>query len=82
MSPDVLVLDEPTSNMDPGAKWSLIELIKSLEVTIVIVSHDLELIEETCNRVIVFNSGRVVSEGSTQEVLSDRVLLSKHNLSR
>jgi cobalt/nickel transport system ATP-binding protein len=81
MSPEILVLDEPTSNLDPGAKWSLIELLKSLPVTRVVVSHDLELVQELCKRVLVFDGGRIVAEGATADILADRALLARHGLS-
>ena len=80
MSPEILVLDEPTSNLDPGAKWSLISLLKGLPVTKVVVSHDLELVGALCHRVIVFDGGRVITDGAAGDILNNRRLLSAHGL--
>jgi len=80
MPPEILVLDEPTSNLDPGAKWALIEFLKGLSVTRVVVSHDLELIGELCKRVLVFDGGRIVAEGVTADILANKPLLARHGL--
>ncbi|MEN8614897.1 ABC transporter ATP-binding protein [Dehalogenimonas sp. THU2] len=75
MSPDVLALDEPSSNLDPSAKWGLIELLRSLNITMIIVSHDLELIEALCPRLVIMKQGRVLADGLTVEIMADRGLL-------
>ena len=80
MSPEVLVIDEPTSNLDPGSKWSLIELLKGLEITKVIASHDLELVEVLCPRSVILDGGEVVADGATAEILVDEGLLAAHGL--
>ena len=80
MSPEVLVIDEPTSNLDPRGKWALVELLKSLPVTKVIVTHDLEILPQLCRRVIIIDSGRVVADGATEDILADRELLAAHGL--
>ncbi|MCL1885220.1 MAG: energy-coupling factor ABC transporter ATP-binding protein [Dehalococcoidia bacterium] len=80
MSPAVLVLDEPSANLDPGGKWHLIELLRSLPQTKLIVSHDLEMVQELCSRAIVMDGGRVVADGSQQDILKDRILLMAHRL--
>lgn len=82
MNPEVLVIDEPTSNLDPGSKWSLIELLKGLEITKVIASHDLELVEALCPRAIILDGGQVVADGDTRWLLADEGLLSAHGLAR
>jgi len=80
MSPEVLVIDEPTSNLDPAGKWSLIELLRGLEITKVIASHDLELVQALCPRAVVLDRGVVIADGATSEILADKRLLAAHGL--
>ncbi|MDP2932095.1 MAG: ATP-binding cassette domain-containing protein [Chloroflexota bacterium] len=80
MSPEVLVLDEPTSNLAPRSKWSLIALLKRLPVTRVIASHDLELVQAVCGRTVILDRGRVVAAGATADILADKPLLAAHGL--
>ena len=75
MSPEVLALDEPSSNLDPAAKWGLIQLLKSLDVTKIVVSHDLELIEALCPRLVIMKQGKILVDGQTVEIMADRGLL-------
>lgn len=82
MSPDVLVMDEPSSNLDPRGRRRLIELLKSFEHTKIIATHDLELVLETCARVIVLDGGKAVAEGATLELLADENLMATHGLER
>lgn len=81
MSPEVMVLDEPTSNLDPGAKWSLIKMLKGLPVTRIVVSHDLDMVAAMCQRVVIFNGGRVIADGECKKILADRELLAANGLS-
>lgn len=73
--PEILVLDEPCAGLDPKGKKGLIDLLKRLHnsfvKTIIIVSHDMDLVAENCNRVAVFDSGRLAKIGSAKEVFSD-----------
>ena len=80
MAPEILVLDEPTSNLDPAGKWSLISLLKNLPVTKIVASHDIEMVRALCQRIIVLNQGRVITEGATEAVLADKMLLVAHGL--
>jgi len=80
LSPELLVLDEPTSNLDPRGKWSLIELLGRLPMTKVVASHDLELVKALCSRTVILDKGEIVSEGSTSSILSDISLLRLHGL--
>ena len=75
MRPEVLALDEPSSNLDPAAKWSLIHLLKSLDITKVIVSHDLELIEALCPRLVILKQGKVLADGPTRAIMAEAQLL-------
>ena len=80
MKPEILVLDEPSANLDPTARRHLIDLLKRLSVTKIIAGHDLELILELCNRVAVLDQGRIVAEGNTRRILSDPLLMQQHKL--
>ena len=80
MKPRILILDEPSANLDPAARRHLIDLLKRLPVTKVIAGHDLELILELCNRVIVLDEGRIVADGETRKILIDSQLMQRHNL--
>ncbi|MFC2022273.1 energy-coupling factor ABC transporter ATP-binding protein [Chloroflexota bacterium] len=80
MNPEILVIDEPTSNLAPGSKWSLIDLLRRLPTTKIIASHDLELVQALCQRTIVFDHGQVVADGTTAHILADVPLLAAHGL--
>ncbi|MFC2019241.1 energy-coupling factor ABC transporter ATP-binding protein, partial [Chloroflexota bacterium] len=80
MSPEILVLDEPTSNLDPAGKWSLITFLKKLPVTKIVVSHDIDMVRALCSRIIILNHGRVITEGAAEAVLADRLLLAENGL--
>jgi len=82
MAPDILVMDEPSSHLDPRGRRRLIELLQSFEHTKIIATHDLELVVELCSRVIVLDGGKVVAEGPTVELLNDEVLMLAHGLER
>lgn len=80
MQPEVLVLDEPNSNLDPKTRRHLIELLHKFNVTKIIATHDLEMVLELCNRVIVLDEGRIISQGETRGILSNKTLLESHGL--
>lgn len=81
-NPRLLVLDEPSANLDPGGKWELAELLKGLSEPKIIVTHDLELAAELATRVMIMDRGEVVRIGGVGEVLSDHSLLVAHRLAR
>jgi len=80
LNPELLVLDEPSSNLDPRSKWALIEVVKRLPMTKIIASHDLELIEALCQRTIILDGGIIVADGSTTNIFNDVTLLRAHGL--
>lgn len=80
MEPEVLLMDEPTSALDPRNRRLMIETIRGLPGTKVITSHDLDMIWDTCSRVILLDNGEVVADGPAQTVLRDRELLETHRM--
>jgi cobalt/nickel transport system ATP-binding protein len=82
MQPEVLVLDEPTGGLDPRSRRSLIHLLLELPLTMLISTHDMQLVGEIFPRMIVLDEGRVVADGPTQELMADDQLLEAHGLER
>jgi cobalt/nickel transport system ATP-binding protein len=82
MAPDILVMDEPSANLDPRARRRLIGLLQSFDHTRIIATHDLELVVEVCSRVIVLDDGKVVADGPVEGVLGDEALMTAHGLER
>ncbi|MDH5297579.1 MAG: energy-coupling factor ABC transporter ATP-binding protein [Desulfobulbaceae bacterium] len=82
MHPDILVMDEPSSNLDPLARRRLVELLKSFEHTKIIATHDLDLVLDVCGRTIVMSEGMVVADGPTLELFNDEELLSRSHLEK
>ncbi|MFZ8821084.1 MAG: energy-coupling factor ABC transporter ATP-binding protein, partial [Ilumatobacteraceae bacterium] len=80
MDPDVLILDEPTSGLDPAGRRELIDLLSSLTQTQLIVTHDLPLALQLCDRSVIVSDGRVVADGRTPELLANVDLLAEHRL--
>lgn len=80
--PRVLALDEPTSNLDPRGKRSLIKTLKSIPATKIIATHDLEMVVELCSRTIVLDQGTIIAEGPTQQLLGDEQLMLAHGLEK
>ena len=75
MQPSVLILDEPTTNLDPRARRQVMQQIETFEHTTLIATHDMEMVYDLCSRTIVLNEGRVVADGPTRYVFEDRMLL-------
>jgi len=80
MDPDILAMDEPSSNLDPKSRRYLINLLKNFKHTKIIASHDLDLILDVCERCIVLKDGSIVADGDAKDLLSDRQLLESNNL--
>lgn len=80
MEPSMLVMDEPTSNLDPRARRQIIDLIRRFSHTTLIATHDMEMVLDLCDRTIVMKEGRIVSDGSTRHVFGDLALLEECGL--
>ena len=80
MEPSVLVMDEPTSNLDPRARRQIIDLIRRFSHTTLIATHDMEMVLDLCDRTIVMKQGRIVADGSTRHVFGDLALLEECGL--
>ncbi len=80
MRPEILVLDEPSSNLDPASRRELAEILRSLDVTVLMVTHDLPYAFELCPRAVVLSDGVIVADGATYDVLTDDALMSAHRL--
>ncbi len=78
--PEILVLDEPSSNLDPASRRELATILAELDVTVVMVTHDLPYALELCERSIILDSGRVVADAPTRELLGNEALLTAHRL--
>jgi energy-coupling factor transporter ATP-binding protein EcfA2 len=78
--PSVLVLDEPTANLDPRGRRRFIQLIGGLDCTKLIASHDLEMVLELCPRSVLLDSGQVIADGPSREVLGNASLMEAHGL--
>ncbi len=80
MQPDILVMDEPASHLDPKSRRALINLLRHFHHTKIMASHDLDLILDVCERCVIIREGRVVADGPSKEMLSNRRLLEENNL--
>ena len=80
MDPRVLVLDEPSANLDPRTRRELMELLAQLDRTLLIVTHDLPLAGRLCERAVILSAGRIVADGPCLELLADSELLAAHDL--
>jgi cobalt/nickel transport system ATP-binding protein len=80
MEPDILILDEPSSNLDPASRRELAEIVTGLDVTILMVTHDLPYALQLCPRALVMNGGTITADGPTAELLADTELLAANRL--
>ena len=82
MAPDILVLDEPTSGLDPCARRQLMRLLAEFRHTRIITSHDLDMVQELCERTIVLHEGVVRADGPTREIFMNEALLAACRLEK
>lgn len=80
MNPKIILMDEVTSSLDPKSRRIVINLIKDLKETIVIASHDLDMILDVCDRVLVLNNGEIIQEGQSYFILSNKKIMEESNL--
>ncbi len=80
MEPEVIVLDEPSSNLDPASRRELADVLTGLDVTLMMVTHDLPYALQLCPRAIVLSDGVVAAQGRTLDILTDDALMKTHRL--
>jgi cobalt/nickel transport system ATP-binding protein len=81
MEPEILVLDEPSSNLDPAARQELADILCSLPLTVLMVTHDLPYALQLCSRALVMTEGVIVADGPIRDILSDEELMAANRLS-
>ena len=80
LDPELIIMDEPSNALDPQNRRNLIRVLNSLPCTKLIAAHDLDLVWDTCSRVILLGSGKIIAEGNTKELLTKEELLNANNL--
>lgn len=80
MQPDILIMDEPTSSLDPKSRRKVIDLLNDFSHTKIITSHDLDMVMETCQRIILLKNGEIVADGTTKDILTNANLLEQCGL--
>ena len=80
MSPDIILMDEPSAALDPKNRRNLIHILNELPQTKLIASHDLDFILDTCSRVILLSHGEIIADGPADEILRNQALLEAHSL--
>jgi cobalt/nickel transport system ATP-binding protein len=80
MRPRLLVLDEPSANLDPRARRELLEVLDEIDRTMLVVTHDLPFAARLCERAVILSGGRIAADGPCTEILADAELLAAHDL--
>jgi cobalt/nickel transport system ATP-binding protein len=82
MNPEILVLDEPSAGLDPRARRTLITLLRELPLTMLVSTHDMLMVRELFDRMVIMDGGKIVADGPTRELLEDQALLEAHGLEK
>ncbi len=82
VNPAILVMDEPSSNLDPKTRRQLIELLKTFEHSLIIATHDLDMVLDLCDRTLVLREGRIAADGPTVKIMQDEDLLASCHLEK
>ena len=80
MEPDIIIMDEPSIALDPRNRKNLISILNDIHSLKLITSHDLDFIMDTCERTVLLDDGRIIANGKTSEILSNKALLEDHGL--
>ena len=80
MEPDILVLDEPSSNLDPHSRRLMMEQLRRFKHTCIVTTHDIDMVKELCARTIVMAEGRIIADGATEDVFRDEEVLCQGGL--
>lgn len=80
MTPDIILMDEPSAALDPKNRRNLIKILNEFEHLKIITSHDLDFVWDTCKRTILMSDGKIVADGPTEEILCNQMLLEEHGL--
>jgi len=80
MEPEILVLDEPSANLDPAGRRELAEVLRRLGLTMLMVTHDLPYALLLCDRAVVMNRGQIAADGPIEEILSNTALMAANRL--
>ncbi|MGI8511911.1 MAG: energy-coupling factor ABC transporter ATP-binding protein [Solirubrobacteraceae bacterium] len=80
MDPQLLVLDEPSANLDPRARRELLDVLEPIDRTQILATHDLPMAAEMCERAVILTAGRIVADGHCEEILGDAELLAANDL--
>lgn len=80
LEPEIIVLDEPTASLDPGSRNNFIQILKRIDKTKIIATHDLDLVYRLCERVVLLDEGTLQAKGNASEILRNKDLLQAHNL--
>ena len=80
MKPEILILDEPSSNLDPASRRELAEILEKLNITVLMVTHDLPYANELCERSVILSKGKIVADDLTKNILGNQELLNNNRL--
>ncbi len=80
MTPDIILMDEPSIALDPRNRRNLIHILNSFDHLKIIASHDLDLILDTCERTVLMTNGKIIADGLTKDILTDKMLLEENGL--